>query len=74
MGLPLDDINRLEELSKVFFDHSGGIFDGCVLAIDGFAVRTRLPFDHEVLMKKDYRFRKGGFAIIAIVGFEVGLF
>ena len=71
MGLPLDDINRLEELSKVFFDHSGGIFDGCVLAIDGFAVRTRQPFDHEVLMKKDYRFRKGGFAIIAIAGCDV---
>ncbi len=40
IGLPLDDLNQLEEISKGFFDHSGGIFGGCVLAIDGFAIRT----------------------------------
>ena len=71
IGLPLDDLNRLEEISKGFFDHSGGIFDGCVLAIDGFAIHTRQPYDREVKYKKDYRFRKGGFAIIVIAGCDV---
>jgi hypothetical protein len=45
---------------------SGGIFDGCVLAIDGFAVATRQPYDFEVVYKKDYRYCKGGFAIVII--------
>ena len=71
IGLPLDDVNQLEVISKGFFDHSGGIFDGCVLAIDGLAIRTRQPYDHEVKYKKDYRFRKGGFAIIVIAGCDV---
>jgi hypothetical protein len=36
MGLPLHDIDQLEELSQGFCDHSGGILDGCILAMDGF--------------------------------------
>jgi hypothetical protein len=54
MGLPLHDAEKLEELSLGFSEHSGGIFDGCLLAIDGFAVLTRQPYDHEVRYKKDY--------------------
>jgi hypothetical protein len=71
MGLPLDDTDKLEELSKGFYDQSGGILDGCVVAIDGFAVLTRQPYDNEVLYKKDYRYRKGGFAIVVIAGCDV---
>jgi hypothetical protein len=44
MGLPLHDVDKLEEFSQGFSDHSGGILDGCVLAMDGFAVLTRQPF------------------------------
>jgi hypothetical protein len=44
----------LEELSQEFYDHSGSIFDGCVLAIYGFAVATHQPYDFEVVNKKDY--------------------
>jgi len=71
MGFPVNDLDRLEELSKGFSDHSGGILDGCVLAIDGFGVQTRCPFRNEVVAQKDYRFRKGGFAIIVIAGCDV---
>ena len=71
IGLPLHDTSRLDELAKGFYDHSGGILDGCVIAVDGLAVRTRQPYDHEVHWKKDYRFRKGGFAIIVIAGCDV---
>jgi hypothetical protein len=41
---------RLAELSKGFYDHSSGILDGCVLAVDGFGskldVLTRRRFLH----------------------------
>jgi hypothetical protein len=49
-------------LSQGFYDHSRGIFDGCVVAIDGLAVITQQPFNHEVKYKKDYQYPKGGFA------------
>ncbi len=35
IGFAFDDIKRLETLSKGFYDHSGGVLDGCVLALDG---------------------------------------
>jgi hypothetical protein len=53
-----------------FSDHSGGILDGCVLAMDGFAVLTRQPYDKEVKYKKDYRYHKGSFAIVVLVGYD----
>lgn len=72
IGVPFDDINRLEGLARGFYKHSDGILDGCILAIDGFAVRTRCPFESEVEFRKDYRFRKGGFAIVTLAGCDVG--
>jgi hypothetical protein len=44
MGFPLHDENKLEELSLGFSNHSGGILDGCVFALDGFGVSTRAPY------------------------------
>ncbi len=44
---------------------------GCVLAIDGFGVGTRQPFKWEVKRPKDYRFRKGGFALVVLAGCDV---
>ncbi len=38
MGLPINDPVCLEQLSRGFYDHSGGILDGCVIAMDGLAV------------------------------------
>jgi hypothetical protein len=38
IGLPNGDPLKLEELSKGFHDTSGGILDGCIMAIDGFGV------------------------------------
>jgi hypothetical protein len=55
-------------LSRGFHELSNGIFDGLVMVMDGMAVRTCLPFEKEVGKRKDHRFRKGGFAIIALTG------
>jgi hypothetical protein len=71
LGFPIDDIAHLQELSKGFFEHSGGILDGCVCALDGFAVRTPCPYKSEVRHQKDYRFRKGGFAFIVLAGCDI---
>ncbi len=68
IGLPIDDVEKLEKLSQGFYEQSNGIFDGLVMVIGGLAVRTRAPFENEVLKRKDYRFRKGGFAVIALAG------
>jgi len=71
IGLPIDDTDKLDEMSQGFYDHSGGIFDGYRLAIDGLAVITHRPFNHEVKYKKDYHYGKGGFAIVVISGCDI---
>ncbi len=68
IGLPINDSVRLEQLSRGFYDHSGGILDGCVIAMDDLAVQTRAPFKTEVLKRKGYRYQKGSFAIIVLAG------
>ncbi len=40
------------------------------MMMDGLAVQTCSPFENEVLKRKDYRLRKGGFAIIALAGYD----
>jgi len=41
------------------------------MALDGFGVSTRAPFESEAEAPKDYRFRKSGFAIIVLGGVDV---
>lgn len=71
LGFPVGDAQKLEELADGFDKHSSGILKGCVLAIDGFGVGTRQPFEWEVKRPKDYRFRKGGFALVVLAGCDV---
>lgn len=71
IGFPFGDEGRLEELAAGFREHSGGIMDGCVMAMDGFGVATRQPFKSEVDNPRDYRFRKAGFAVIVLGGVDV---
>jgi hypothetical protein len=71
MGFPADDENKLEELSQGFSFHSNGILDGCVLALDGFGVSTRAPYESEVVRQKVYWFSKSGFAIIVLAGCDM---
>jgi hypothetical protein len=53
-------------ISEGFKLHSSGILDGCIMAIDGLAVRVRQPFTKtlttEVKNTKSWTCRKGGFA------------
>lgn len=71
LGFPINDNDALEELAAGFREHSGGVLDNCVLAIDGMAVKTICPSVFDVRQRKDYRCRKGGFAIILMAGCDV---
>jgi hypothetical protein len=71
MGFPVNDTDGLEMLADGFREHSGGIMDGCVLAINGFGVTVCSPFKNDVERRKDYRFRKSGFAVIVLAGSDV---
>ncbi len=71
MGFPVNDIGRLEQLAEGFRVHSGGVMDGCVLTIDELGITVRCPFKDDVEKQKDYRFCKGGFAIIVLAGCDV---
>jgi hypothetical protein len=71
LGFPADEPAKVASLARGFERHSCGILKGCVLAIDGFGVSTRQPFKSEVKRPKDYRFRKGGFALVVLAGCDV---
>ena len=45
--------------------------NGCILAIDGLAVKTRCPYKWEVINRKDFRNRKEGFGIVVLAGSDV---
>jgi hypothetical protein len=68
IGLPIEDNGKLEQLSRGFFEQSNGLFDGLVMVMNGLAVWTHALFENEVEKRKDYMFRKGGFAIIVLAG------
>jgi hypothetical protein len=69
--LPFDDINKLESLSNGIYEHSSGILDGCIMALDGFGVTTHQPHAWEVERPKDYRLHKGGFTVIVLAGCNI---
>lgn len=71
LGFPLSDKYALDQLAAGFEVHSGGVLKGCVMAIDGLAVRTRQPFKSEVSNVKAWRCRKGGFAMVVMAGCDV---
>ncbi len=71
MGFPVNGEEKLEEFSQGFSNHSAGILDGCVLALEGFCVSTRAPYNTEVICPKDYHFRKSGFALIVLAGCDI---
>jgi hypothetical protein len=58
-------------ISEGFKLHSSGILDGCIMAIDGLAVRVRQPFKSEVKNTKSWTCRKGGFTLIVMAGSDV---
>ena len=48
IGFPLHDMAKLEDISKGFSEFSHGRMKGCVMAMDGWVMKTRCPSPHEV--------------------------
>jgi hypothetical protein len=40
MGFPVNNEERLQQSAAGFREHSGGLLDGCVMAVDGLAVQV----------------------------------
>lgn len=71
LGLDLGNHDLLHALSRGFTEHSGGVMEGCVLAIDGLSVRVRQPYRSEVKDITAWRSRKGGFSLVVMAGSDV---
>jgi hypothetical protein len=65
---PFEDEAKLEQIADGFGTFSNGVLSHCVLAIDGWVVRTRQPTNKEVLFPVSYRNRKDCFGIIVLAG------
>jgi hypothetical protein len=64
MGLPINDPVCLEQISNGFYDHSGRILDGCVIAMDGLAVKTCATFKTGVNKQKDYGIKRAHLSLL----------
>jgi hypothetical protein len=68
IGFPLNDPRALEEISEGFAKFSYGRMRGCVMAIDGLVIRTRMPTRAEVLNQRCYMNRKDFWGILVFAG------
>ena len=59
----LDNKTGQDRIRREFGESSGGIFNGCIGAVDGWLVRIRSPTLQEALNAGKYFSRKGFFAI-----------
>ena len=71
IGVPIHDDDALQELSDGFARQSNNILTGCIMAMDGIAIKTRAPYKWEVPRVTDYRNRKGGFGIVVLAGCDI---
>ena len=64
-------LSNLKNLSEEFagiYQPSATVFDGIVLALDGWVMRTRQPYRSEVDNVNSYRNRKGCWGIVVLAG------
>jgi hypothetical protein len=54
IGLPIHDTDKLDEMSKGFYEHSGGTLDGFVLSIDGLSVLTCQTYANHIFYLLDW--------------------
>lgn len=66
LSYPINDAEKLEEISALFERDSRGLLKGCVGAVDGLLIRTRCPYKREHRYGKLFRNRKSAFGIIAL--------
>jgi DDE superfamily endonuclease len=68
IGFPLNDIQKLEEISEGFSGQCKRRMTGCVMAVDGWVMKTRCPNITEVTNQICYRNRKGVWGLVIFAG------
>jgi hypothetical protein len=71
ISLDVTNTQKLDDMAKEYaaiMPVSGEVFDGCVMAIDGWVMMTRKPKRNEVKRVTSYRNRKGCWAIVVLAG------
>lgn len=66
IGFPFKNEEQLKEMAEAFSQCSQGQMEHCVLAIDGWVMKTRAPFSNEVLFPSAYRNRHMCFGIVIL--------
>ena len=68
IGFPLKDHNELKRIAQGFSRYSLGRMTGCVMAVDGWVCRTRMPTKLESKNQLCFRNRKGFWGIVVFAG------
>ena len=73
IGFPLNDPVKLEKLSHGFARYSQYRMKGCVIALDGWVLRTRCPTKKETQHILSHRNRKGFWGMVVFAGCDADL-
>lgn len=73
IGFPLNDADKLKEIAQEFSFFSKGHMTGCVLAIDGLVIKTRVPYTSEVENINAYHNRHDCFGLVVLAGCDSNL-
>ena len=73
IGFPLNDPVKLEKLSQGFAKYSKYRMKGCVIALDGWVLRTRCPTKKETKHIVSHRNRKGFWGMVVFAGCDAEL-
>lgn len=71
IGLDAENREEMEKLAEEFAaidPRSQSVFSGTVMAIDGWVMQTRKPYDDETTNVKSYRNRKGMWGLVVLAG------
>jgi hypothetical protein len=68
IGFPLNDLVKLEQTSEGFAQSCQGRMKGCVMAMDGWVMKTRCPNAKEVTNQICFRNRKGVWGMVIFAG------
>ena len=71
IGLDPNNIDELKKMAEEFSaiaPYSAEVFDKVVMAIDGWVMQTRKPYDSEVTNVSSYMNRKGFWGMVVLAG------
>ena len=70
ISFPVDDVSKMNDIEIGFRKYSLHRIRGCVMAVDGWVVRTRKPYRSEVSNINCFRNRKDCYGLVVIGGVD----